>query len=188
MTPLLRAAALFHHRWSVPILAEMHRAGGATRFVVLLNRLGVSRDALSHTLRALIAQGWVRRNPGYGHPLRPEYLLTRSGARLAPKCASLVSELERQDQLDVALHKWSLPILLATVVTGGRFSELKAVLSGITARALALSLKELHSAGLVDRTLVAGFPPSSRYEATRSGRRLVDRTSRVVRAVGAAAP
>jgi DNA-binding HxlR family transcriptional regulator len=183
MSPLLRAAALFHHRWSAPILAEMHREGGATRFVVLLNRLGISRDVLSRTLRALIRQGWVRRNPGYGHPLRPEYLLTKSGARLAPECAALISELERQDQLNTALHKWSLPILLATVATGGRFSELKAVLTGITARALVLSLKELHAAGLVERAIVAGFPPSSRYEATPFGKRLVNRTSRVVRAI-----
>ena len=42
----------------------------------LQRRLDVTRDSLRRALDALIALGYVRRNEGYGHPLRPEYLIT----------------------------------------------------------------------------------------------------------------
>ena len=45
--------ALFHHRWSAPVLAELGRTRG-TRFVVLVNRLGVGRESLRRTLAALM--------------------------------------------------------------------------------------------------------------------------------------
>ncbi len=67
--------ALFHNRWSVPILAELHRQRGS-RFVTLARTLGMSRESLRRTLAALIESGLVGRNPGYGHPLRPEYVLS----------------------------------------------------------------------------------------------------------------
>jgi hypothetical protein len=35
--------ALFHNRWSVPILAELHRQRGS-RFVTLARTLGMSRE------------------------------------------------------------------------------------------------------------------------------------------------
>ena len=60
------------------MLAELERQRGA-RFVALANRLGVSRDSLTRTLGALIDAGFVARNPGHGHPLRPEYILTKRG-------------------------------------------------------------------------------------------------------------
>src|SRR5947207_13068422 len=69
------AIRLFHHRWAVPVLAELRRERGS-RFVTLANRIGVTRDSLRRTLSALIDDGLVERNPGYGHPLRPEYVLT----------------------------------------------------------------------------------------------------------------
>jgi DNA-binding HxlR family transcriptional regulator len=49
--------------------------GQGERFVTLVNRLGASKDAVSATLAQLIDDGVVQRNPGYGHPLRPEYLV-----------------------------------------------------------------------------------------------------------------
>src|ERR671932_1580387 len=80
--------ALFHHRWSAAVLAELRRTRG-TRFVVLSKSLGVGRESLRRTLDALIELGLVRRNPGYGHPLRPEYLLTRRGEAVAGRLARL---------------------------------------------------------------------------------------------------
>ena len=84
--------ALFHNRWSVPILAELHRQRGS-RFVTLARTLGMSRESLRRTLAALIESGLVGRNPGYGHPLRPEYVLTTRGDRIASRSRPLVGLL-----------------------------------------------------------------------------------------------
>ena len=67
-------AELLNHRWSLAVLAELERTRGS-RFVVLLNRIGLARVPRV-TLSNLVDAGLVERNPGYGHPLRPEYLLT----------------------------------------------------------------------------------------------------------------
>jgi DNA-binding HxlR family transcriptional regulator len=172
MSRFEKLAVLCHHRWAVPVLGELHRLGGA-KFVTLAHRLGVSRDTLRCTLDALLRQGWVERNPGYGHPMRPEYVLTAAGAHLAPACARLAGLLGRLGLAPVALRKWSLPVILALRRSGGRFNEVKALLPGITARALALALKALQGARLVERRVEAEYPPRTSYELTPRGRRLV---------------
>src|SRR3546814_10066312 len=80
--PLL--VQLSGHRWLVPLLADLASRKGA-RFVELIHRLGLSRDSLTRTLQAAAALGWVRRNPGHGHPLRPEYILTEAGSAAAAR-------------------------------------------------------------------------------------------------------
>jgi DNA-binding HxlR family transcriptional regulator len=160
--------ALFHHRWSAPVLAELARARGS-RFVVLANALGVGRESLRRTLAALVELGLVRRNPGYGHPLRPEYLLTERGEDVAARCVRLLALLD--GNADVALKKWSLPVL-AALEHPARFSQLRDALPGISARALALALKDLEAAGLVRRRVQETYPPSTVYAATRAAQRL----------------
>ena len=160
--------ALFHHRWSAPVLAELERTRG-TRFVLLVNRLGVSRESLRRTLSALITLGLVRRNPGYGHPLRPEYLLTRRGEDVARRCSHLLDALDGKTA--VALKKWSLPVL-AALRRPARFSELREALPGVSPRSLALALKDLERAGLVRRRVEETYPPSTVYAATRAAARL----------------
>ena len=64
--------ALCHHRWSLPVLAEIGRTRGS-RFATLTGRLGVTGESLRRTLAYLQEKGLVERNEGYGHPLRPEY-------------------------------------------------------------------------------------------------------------------
>lgn len=166
-----RLTVLFHHRWAVPILAELHRSSGA-KFVTLVKRLGVSRDSLCQTLDALIEERWVDRNPGYGHPMRPEYMLTPSGAKLGPWCARLMGVLSSLGMEDVGLRKWSLPVALALKTGRTRFSELKAFLPRPTARALALTLKNLETAGVIERAVTDDYPPSTFYRLTRIGHRL----------------
>jgi len=153
---------LFHHRWSAAILAELHRSGGA-KFVTLVSRLGISRDSLRRTLDALIKHGWVLRNPGHGHPMRPEYILTPAGAKLAPWCVRICNALRLAGLEDVGFRKWSMPIVLGIQEGRRRFSELKVFLPGLTARALTLGLKELHAAGLIERHVSDGYPPSTHY-------------------------
>ena len=79
--------ALCHHRWSLPVLAEIGRTRG-TRFATLTGRLGVTGESLRRTLAYLQEEGLVERNPGYGHPLRPEYLLTRARTPARPPRAA----------------------------------------------------------------------------------------------------
>jgi DNA-binding HxlR family transcriptional regulator len=160
---------LFHHRWSAPVLAELERQRGS-RFVALSRMLGVGRESLRRTLDALIEQGLVARNPGYGHPLRPEYLLTERGREIAHRCGRLLALLD--GNADLVLRKWSLPVL-AALTRPARFSELRAALPGITGRALALALKDLQQAGLVERRVDdQTYPPGVVYAATTAGRRL----------------
>jgi DNA-binding HxlR family transcriptional regulator len=157
--------ALCHHRWSLPVLAELGRTGGS-RFATLTGRLGVTGESLRRTLAYLQNEDLVERNPGYGHPLRPEYLLTPIGRELAPAARRLLGALA--DRRELGLKKWSLPIL-AELAEPRRFSELRAALPA-TPRALAIALKDLEDAGLVVRTVSSDRPPQVRYAATRDAR------------------
>jgi DNA-binding HxlR family transcriptional regulator len=158
---------LFHHRWAVPALALLDERGGV-RFVELQRKLDVGRASLQRGLEALIALGYVRRNEGYGHPLRPEYVVTADGRAAAPLARDVLKAAER----DTLLLKWSVPVLAALRVDL-RFSELRSALPGVTPRALALALRELEDARLVRREVRPTRPPSTVYRATARGRRLV---------------
>jgi DNA-binding HxlR family transcriptional regulator len=155
-------SSLFHHRWAAPVLAELHRSKGS-RFVTLSNRLGLGRESLRRTLTALIDAGLVMKNPGYGHPLRPEYVLTERGAAVAPACARLIAALERLDANDIGLKKWSMPAVFALADGECRYSELRKRLPGVTPRALTLALKDLAAAQLVERRVTPDYPPASVY-------------------------
>ncbi len=173
---------LFHYRWAVPTLAALQRLGGGAKFVTLQRSLGASRDSLKRTLLALIDSGLVMRNPGYGHPLRPEYVLTTAGRGVASASAALVETLQKLDVEDVALRKWSLPLVHALATTAGRFNLVRASLGEVTPRALALALRDLQAAGLVERRLVDDNPPRTEYRLTRRGRRLSPATLALARA------
>jgi DNA-binding HxlR family transcriptional regulator len=168
---LVSISSLFHHRWAAPILAELERTSGS-RFVTLAHGLGLSRESLRQTLTALIADGLVMRNPGYGHPLRPEYMLTDRGREVAPQCARLVAALRRLGLEDVGLKKWSMPAVLELAEGARRFSELRTDLPGISPRALTLALKDLDTAGLVERTVTGDYPPATLYSLTGRARPL----------------
>jgi DNA-binding HxlR family transcriptional regulator len=146
---------LFHHRWAVPLLAELERAGGHGRFVGLTHRLGVAQDSLRRTLAAALERGYVMRNPGYGHPLRPDYVLGPRGRLLAPACVELMDELDRLDAVSLGLRKWSMPVVyvLGTDGAGGvhRFGDLRAHLPAATPRALSLALDALGTEQLIER-------------------------------------
>jgi DNA-binding HxlR family transcriptional regulator len=164
-----RLRQLLHHRWSLPVLVELDRTGGA-RFGALRRSLDLAPDSLRRTLDALIEDGLVARGPESG---RTHYSLTARGARLAGAAAPLLEELRRLDATPVGLRKWSLPTLLAAD-GGRRFSEIRAALAPATSRALALALKDLLAAGLLARGVHEGFPPRPWYAPS-------DRAAGVVR-------
>lgn len=171
-----RLALIFHRRWSAPILSEMLRGDthpGGIKFITLAQRLGLSHDSLHATLKYLIAQDYVMRNPGYGHAMRPEYLLAESGYEVAPACRRLLQEAHALGWTEIILKKWSMPALYAVGKDLARFSELKAALPAITSRALTLSLKQLVAAGLLRRAVIESFPPTTMYTATAAAKPLL---------------
>jgi DNA-binding HxlR family transcriptional regulator len=173
-----RLMALFRRRWACPILAELHRGEGA-KFVTLVNRLESNPGAMRQALDEMLDLGWIRRNPGYGHPLRPEYLLTRSGERLAPACALLDGAITSLGVRDIALRKWSMPVLYVIGEGPTRFTEIPRALGGVTDRAVSLALKDLADAAMIARRLIDGPPPGSVYGATRVGGRLLPILERI---------
>jgi DNA-binding HxlR family transcriptional regulator len=161
--------AFFHHRWAPPALALLDDRSGA-RFVELQRTLDVGRDSLRRALDSLIDLGYVRRNEGYGHPLRPEYVITPRGRSAAP----LAARVSRAAARETLLRKWSVPVL-AELGGPRRFSELRASLPGVTPRALALALRDLEDARLVRREVLPTRPPSTVYRATRRGAAVLGR-------------
>ena len=163
--------ALFHRKWTILILAELKRQGGS-KFVTLQNRLGIGPSALRQTLEFLVEREVIVRNPGYGHPMRPEYILTDQGRPVAEKCKALVDAVDDRKVLRILLMKWSLPTLMALGNGGLRFSELRNCLTTITARALTLFLKQAQAAGVIDRKIVSEYPPAAEYRLSKKATRL----------------
>lgn len=158
-------------RWLAPLLAQIEAEGGA-RFAVMLARLGLSSSALAASLRALQEAGWLRRNPGHGHPLRPEYVLTAKGAPIAAFAGRVMAERARLGLEPGQLPRWSLPIVARLGGEQARFSALRTALRPVTPRALSLTLKQMLSARLIDRRLEDAFPPIALYGLTGRGERL----------------
>jgi DNA-binding HxlR family transcriptional regulator len=158
-------------RWTVPLLALLAQEQGA-RFSRLATALGVSRDALTRTLDYVQGAGWVARHGGYGHPLRPEYVLTAEGGPVAAGCARMM-EARMAHAIDPgSLPRWALPALMAMSDRRLRFSVLLAVLAPATPRALSASLKAMIAGGLARRDQEEGFPPFALYSASAAGRAL----------------
>ena len=160
---LEKLIALCHHRWSIRLVAELDRGEGA-KFVTLLNRLKLSRAPLSATLHQLVQLGLVRRNTGYGHPMRPEYLLTQTGKSIGPHCQSLAMTLSRAGWEKIGFDKWSLP--LAALIGGQtlRFNELRGELDSASPRAITLALKSLENQDWIDRIIVSEYPLAAGYQ------------------------
>lgn len=175
MAPLFPAAPstlarLTHHRWALPILAELHDQRGS-KFITLVNRLGAHRLAVTDALDSLINLGLVMPNPGYGHPMRPEYILTAEGIRAAPTCARLLERMSRARITDIGLRKWTLPTLLAVDRTGNaaRFSHLREALNPATDRALAKCLLDSTAARLLARDPAPDDGRAVVYSLDRTG-------------------
>jgi len=158
-------------RWLVPLLALVGAEEGA-RFAVMLARLGLSRSVLAASLAHLQEAGWLRRNPGYGHPLRPEYILTAAGAPVAAFCMKVMAERERLGLEPGQMPRWSLPLISTLGRDRARFSALRVSLTPVTPRALSLTLKQMMSVDLIDRALEDEFPPIAIYGLTGRGARL----------------
>ncbi|NBD29556.1 MAG: transcriptional regulator [Alphaproteobacteria bacterium] len=153
--------------WAIPILANLH-AGTSGRQAPLIAATGASRTAFAQSMDHLISIGLLERNPGYGHPLRPEFRLTELGvpaAALANKIQRITSEEDR----DLLRRSWTLPVLTA-LHRSSRFNDIKRNLQTITDRALSQSLKTMETRSWVHRYVdEVARPPQSIYRAVNTG-------------------
>jgi DNA-binding HxlR family transcriptional regulator len=160
-------------RWLLPLMALVRRRGGA-RFAEMLGALGLSRSVLTASLIQLGEAGWLARNPGHGHPLRPEYLLTEAGRPIGDFAVRVTDAREILGLSPDLLSRWALPVIGRLAEGAARFSALRAALAPITPRALSLALKQLERAGLVARALEGSYPPIAIYSLTGRGAPLAE--------------
>lgn len=162
---------LFQYRWDISLLAEMFRSNGA-KLITLQQRCGISRGVLKSSLARLIAAGLVCENPGYGHPLRPEYILTANGQAIGPFCVEFLLEGQKRQIEEVMAGRWSAPTIIRTGPGAQRFNELKKQLDPVTSRALSSVLKSLqeHSCLITERLDTS--PPANIYSLGKKSRGL----------------
>lgn len=172
-TPLDAATLrkLVANRWAVPVLALLSREAGA-RFAVIAHRFALSHHSLSRCLAYLRECGWVVPNPGHGHPLRPEYLLSEAGLSVGAACEAIVAARARLGLAEADLPRWSLPLAAALAPDWARFGALQARLAPVTPRALSQALQTMIGRDLVKRRLEDRFPPVALYGLTGRGEEL----------------
>jgi DNA-binding HxlR family transcriptional regulator len=158
-------------RWFLPLLALASREEGV-RSAALAARLQISRSMLAAVLGRLLDKGWLARNPGHGHPLRPEYILTEAGRPVGAWCERVMEERRNLGPGAEGLGRWALPLVGRLDRRWERFSWIEAQLSPISPRSLSLALKQLLEIRLVERRLEDSFPPTALYGLTSRGQRL----------------
>ena len=157
--------------WSLTILALLD-AGTPGRQAPLLAASGASRTAFTQSLQHLMALNLVERNPGHGHPLRPEFRLTPQGKSVAAIASKITSNPLSSEGSRLLRRNWSLPIL-AVSQRPRYFSEIKLDLGTITDRALSQSLQRLHSSRWLTRDIDPNLrPPRPRYSVANEGKTL----------------
>lgn len=153
--------------WALPILARLQE-GVPGRQASLLQATGASRTAFAQSMQHLIETGLVERNPGYGHPLRPEFRLTAMGQNTAPFASDILLATDAQDQ-DLLRRNWVLPIL-TSLNRDTHFNQIRVRLPKITDRALSHTLKSLEDRDWVQRCVdQAARPPRSAYQPINTG-------------------
>lgn len=154
--------------WSMDILAAMH-SGTPGRQAALLSSIGASRTAFAQSLAHVVELGLLERNPGHGHPLRPEYRLTVNGAKAAKIACNIICAVPDDMELTPLRRSWTIPILTVTH-TPQRFSAIKSDLFSITDRALSNSLGQLEELEWLRREIdIIDRPPRSTYQAANIG-------------------
>ena len=157
--------------WTLPLLAALHR-GTPARQAPLLAATGASRTAFAQSLAHLVELGVLQRNPGHGHPLRPEYRLTATGVEAAAMAARIMDAQKTDAGLALIRRSWTVPVL-ASCLRPRFFGDVKTRLTPITDRALSQSLKQLQAQQWIARTVNPEIhPPRALYQATGAGARI----------------
>ncbi|MGJ8529012.1 winged helix-turn-helix transcriptional regulator [Maritalea sp.] len=150
------------------ILALLH-AGTPGRQAPLLSKSGASRTAFAQSLSHLVDLGLLERNPGHGHPLRPEYRLTPKGVEIAAVAGKINAAVTEQAHGPILRRTWSVPVLAASYKPR-YFGEIKNELVSVTDRALSQSLQQLQKSRWLVRNIdTSKNPPRPIYQAANQG-------------------
>ncbi len=137
--------------WSLQVLALLH-AGVPGRQAPLLAATSASRTSFASSLEHLVQLRLLERNPGHGHPLRPEFRLTPNGIKAAETAGRIVNAVPDDGEFALLRRSWTVPILALTD-TPQRFSSIKLGLATITDRALSTSLHRLEARAWLQRDI-----------------------------------
>ena len=124
--------------WALKILALLD-SGVAGRQAPLLAATKATRPAFAASLKHLHALNLLEKNPGHGHPLRPEFRLSLQGIEAAAMAGRVLKAAPDDAALAILKRTWSVPIL-AIAQAPTRYSSIKTRLGKITDRALSQSL------------------------------------------------
>ncbi len=80
--------------------------------------------------------------------------------------------VEVRETASLLERRWQLSIIYAAVSGALRFNEFANAVAGISPRMLSERLRDLESAGLIERTVLPSSPPTVEYRLTARGRRL----------------
>ena len=154
--------------WSLNILASLHQ-GVPGRQAPLLAETSASRTSFAASLEHLVQLKLLERNPGHGHPLRPEFRLTQAG-KIAAETADRIVKLVPDDREFALLRRsWTVPILALTDMPR-RFSDIRSGLAPITDRALSKSLVQLEEKDWLQRDIDTSHRvPFPVYHAANQG-------------------
>ena len=154
--------------WSLTALSLIAN-GTPARVSPLASTAGCGRTSMGVSVRHLLELGILERNPGHGHPLRPEFQLTTHGEDIAEWAAQL-SDMINTDQHKLLLRqKWPLP-LLHNLPKEKRYSDLRRELRPVTDRALSNCLSQLRTGNLITRHVSnLRSPPEVSYLTKQNG-------------------
>ncbi|WP_208992988.1 winged helix-turn-helix transcriptional regulator [Roseibium sp. TrichSKD4] len=150
------------------ILALLHR-GTPGRQASLLAATNAGRTAFAASLDHLIELGVVEKNPGHGHPLRPEFRLTEQGVVIGQIAHRIVSIVPSDQEFALLRRSWTVPVLALTGAPQ-RFSDLRMKLLPITDRALSGTLQKLEHQDWIRREVITtARTPFPVYNAINRG-------------------
>ncbi|WP_298847614.1 winged helix-turn-helix transcriptional regulator [uncultured Ruegeria sp.] len=154
--------------WSLNILALL-LDGVPGRQAPLLSATNASRTAFTASLAHLVALGLIEKNPGHGHPLRPEFRLTTNGVKAAAIASKIVTAAGSEIDTGLLRKSWTVPVLALTGKPR-RFSTIRSGLAVITDRALSSSLHQLEAQDWIRRDIdTTGRMAFPTYNAVNTG-------------------
>jgi len=157
--------------WSLKILALLD-AGIAGRQAPLIAATKANRSSFAASLEHLVKLGLLERNPGHGHPLRPEFRLTQAGVTAAAMAGRVMEIVPNSDAFAIVRRNWAVPVLAITKAPK-RFSAIKSGLGKVTDRALSQSLSLLEEQQWLSREIdVSQRSPFPTYCAINTGREI----------------
>ncbi|WP_420410816.1 winged helix-turn-helix transcriptional regulator [Roseibium sp.] len=154
--------------WSLKILSLLH-SGVPGRQAALIAATGASRTSFASSLAHLGQLGLLEKNPGHGHPLRPEFRLTKKGIEAAAMAHRILEAVPDDTAVHLLRRSWVVPILAVTG-TPQRFSNIRSGLAPVTDRALSQTLSILENQDWLKRDIiVSARTPFPIYHAANTG-------------------